>query len=185
MGGWGAGLGDKGYVASFVTGYRTLADAVPTSGTANFEGPSSVVGSVLIEGADNTAGLGFLLGDASFVVDFAAGTVEGAFTNMTATGLDGAASNWNDVSVEASLSSAGGVSTLSGTTGASSAPGTPFALGGTAGGHINGGLFGPSAEELGAVWSLSDGNGAALGTVGAGITGSGGGDVTINDTTTP
>jgi hypothetical protein len=43
-----------------------------------------------------------------------------------------------------------------------------MALSGSATGHIDGAFFGPAAQNLGAVWSLNDGSGAALGTVVAG-----------------
>jgi hypothetical protein len=184
VGSWGAAFENSANLSFFVTGYRTPTDQLPTSGTASFSGTNNVAGSVLVETTGNAAAGGILVGDAAFNVNFSTGAVGGAFTNMIAFGPQGEPSDWNDVSVSATLGSAGGISTLSGTTAASNAPGTPFALSGAADGHINGGLFGPSAEELGAVWSLADGNGAALGTVAAGREGaSGGGGAGIYATT--
>lgn len=182
VGSWGAAFDNSATLSFFVTGYRTPTDQLPTSGTASFSGTNNVAGSVLVETTGNAAAGGILVGDAAFDVNFSTGAVDGAFTNLIAFGPQGAATDWNDVSVSGTLGSAGGVSTLSGTTAASNAPGTPFALSGGADGHINGGLFGPSAEELGAVWSLADGNGAALGTVAAGREGASGGGAGINAT---
>jgi hypothetical protein len=68
---------------------------------------------------------------------------------------------WNDVSVTSSMIS--GTSRFSGSTAATSAPVTPYAVSGAATGRIDGGFYGPTATELGAVWSLSDGNTAVIG----------------------
>ena len=93
--------------------------------------------------------------------NFANGAITGAFTNMTATPVTGGAPTaWNSVSVAATISGA----TLSGTTATTSTPAGPYALG-TANGTIKGGFYGPAANELGAVWTLYDGNSAAFGGV--------------------
>jgi len=73
---------------------------------------------------------------------------------------------WNDVSVAGTI--AMGTNKFSGTTAATSSPGTPMSLSASATGHIDGAFYGPAAQNLGAVWSLSDGTGSALGTVVAG-----------------
>jgi len=73
---------------------------------------------------------------------------------------------WNDVSLNASI--APGTNKFSGSTAATSAPGTAFSLAGSATGHIDGAFYGPIAQNLGAVWSLNDGRASALGTVVAG-----------------
>lgn len=72
---------------------------------------------------------------------------------------------WNDVSLNASI--APGTSRFSGSTAATSAPGTGFSLAGSATGHIDGAFYGPAAQNLGAVWSLSDGTGSAIGVIAA------------------
>jgi hypothetical protein len=43
-----------------------------------------------------------------------------------------------------------------------------MSLSASATGHIDGAFYGPAAQNLGAVWSLSDGTGSALGSVVAG-----------------
>jgi hypothetical protein len=98
-------------------------------------------------------------GSASFSANFGSGQVTGNFTKMQAPGSQA----WNDVSLTASISA--GTNRFNGSTAATSAPGTPISLSGSATGQINGAFFGPAAQNLGAVWSLSDGSGSALGTV--------------------
>ena len=70
---------------------------------------------------------------------------------------------WNDVSFSASIGT--GTNRFSGTTAATSAPGTGFSLAGSATGTINGAFFGPAAQNVGAVWTLGDGSISAIGTI--------------------
>ncbi len=108
-----------------------------------------------------------IVGDASITANFGSGAINGSFTQMTV--INSTATNkelWNDVSVTANI--AMGSSRFSGTTAAASAPGTPMSLSGSATGSINGAFYGPAAQNLGAVWTLSDGTGSAIGTVIAG-----------------
>jgi hypothetical protein len=77
-------------------------------------------------------------------------------------------SAWNDVSVNASI--AAGTNKFSGRTAVTSQGSTtsPYALKGSATGHIDGAFYGPNAQNLGAIWSLSDGTASAIGVVAAG-----------------
>jgi len=84
----------------------------------------------------------------------------GNLTNMTVNGAI-----WNSVSLMGTIS--GGQNSFSGTSAVSSAPAGPFALNSSATGTFSGLFFGPSAQELGAVWTLFDGTNAAEGTIGA------------------
>ena len=110
-------------------------------------------------------------GDASFTANFATGHISGSFTNMISAFNDHQSLPWNDVSVSASI--AMGTSTFSGSTSIASTPAIPSAnaylLKGAATGHIDGGFYGRAANEIGAVWTLSngDGTGSAIGVVGA------------------
>ena len=127
--------------------------------------------------ADNSSSPGAVAvvgGDAHLTANFSgSGGITGSFTNMTVATAGSAPYNltsilqWNDVSVNASLT--GDRTTFSGTTAAASAPAGPNAFSGSATGHIDGGFYGPNADEIGAVWSLSNNNGTAtvVGTVGA------------------
>lgn len=135
-----------------VFGYETPVSAIPTSGTAQFSGWASAV--VFKSGSYSA----YVYGSSAFSVDFASGRVTGAFTNMQQAG-----SPWNDVSVSGSI--AAGTNRFGGTTAVTSTPNTPNSFTGLATGLIDGGFYGPSAQNLGAVWSLSEGTSSALGGV--------------------
>ena len=142
---------------SFVTGYRTPLTAVPKTGTASFTG--SVAGQVFVP-----LGIGvsrFLLsGDAALQANFGSGAISGSLTNMRADGLP-----WNSVSLQGTITSASNA--FSGTSATSFAGGGTAILSGAATGTFAGHFFGPSAQELGAVWTLFDGTKTAQGSFGA------------------
>jgi hypothetical protein len=151
----------------YLFGYETPISAVPTSGQASFSGRVSGDVFAPIDGHVMQAGLS---GNANVTADFASGNVTGALTGLQY--HEGGTSNgglvqgpWNDVSLTAAIAS--GSNRFSGTTTATSAPSTPFSLSGSAAGHIDGAFFGPSAQAVGAVWTLSDGAAAAIGTIAA------------------
>jgi len=140
--------------SAFVFGYETPAANMPTGGTAAFNG---FAGGMVVKPVGTDIQNSYVSGKATFSVNFGSGQVTGSFTNMQY------GAQWNDVSATASI--AAGTNKFNGTTAATSAPGTPMSLSGSATGNINGAFFGPAAQNLGAVWSLSDGTGSALGTV--------------------
>jgi hypothetical protein len=153
----------------FLFGYETPPAAMPTSGQATFSGYADAH----IFKPDSGGGIQatWATGNAAFSADFVTGKISGAFTNMTyATGVGtpsfSAAIPWNDVSVNANI--AAGTNRFSGSTAATSAPQNSFSLTGSATGRIDGAFFGPSAQNLGAIWSLSDGTASAFGGVAAG-----------------
>ena len=143
----------------YVFGYQTPQAAMPTSGSAVFSGETTAAVYKTV-GTEIQGGL--VAGSASISANFGSGAINGSFTQMKLTNTE----NWNDVSVNANI--AMGSNTFSGTTAAASAPGQPLSLSGSAVGKINGAFYGPAGQQLGAVWSLSDGTGSALGTVLAG-----------------
>jgi hypothetical protein len=116
-------------------------------------------------------------GDASFTANFSTGQINGNFTNMKLYINDNPsdygriyAYPWNSVSVSASI--AGGTNKFSGSTAVTPTPGgvsAPHALKPSATGHIDGKFYGPNAQNLSGVWTLSngDGTGSAVGSVGA------------------
>ncbi|HYK79197.1 MAG TPA: transferrin-binding protein-like solute binding protein [Micropepsaceae bacterium] len=150
------------HLGTFVTGFETPASGMPTTGVALYTGTKNVAG-VVISDPTGTVDRASLLGDASLGVNFATGAVTGTFIHMTATNAAATRTPWNDVSIGASVTA--GTSHFSGTTAAATAPGTPFAVSGTATGRIDGGFYGPNANELGAVWSLTDKGTVAVGVV--------------------
>ena len=149
---------------TFVFGYETPSGSMPSSGTATYKGTGAVAGIVdIAQPSNKQARVG---GDANLTVNFGTGHVGGNFTNMIATTDGTTAQPWNDISVNASI--AAGTNNFSGTTAAATAPAGTYTLKGTASGHIDGAFYGPSAQELGAVWSLRnpDGSAGAIGVVG-------------------
>jgi hypothetical protein len=171
LGTWGTGASERRPwlapawqkdVTQFAFGYETPAAAMPTGGTATFIG--SAYANVFT--SDATISAAIVLGGASFAVDFSTGNISGAFSNWQQSGSSGLTPSflpWNSVSINASI--AAGTSHFSGNTAVTSNPGTKFSLSSSATGHIVGGFYGPGAEEIGAVWSLSDGTSSALGGV--------------------
>lgn len=152
----------------YVTGKETPDGILPTSGTATFEG--FVAGNVTLPDGQNLKAAS-LLGDATVTADFASGTITGAAPNITAIPIGtvgigvapspGAAQAWNGLAFSGTMTS--GINSFSGTTSVTSAPGNSYSLASTADGFFSGLFYGPNANELGAVWNISDGIGAASG----------------------
>lgn len=168
-GSWLQGSGNSGSLQStsvYSFGYETPGSGMPTTGTAQFSGLAS--GSVYQ--TNNGTILGAPLdGKATLSVSFSSGQVTGSLSLQQ---WDGVPYNsapgylpWNDVSLNANI--APGTNRFSGSTAATSAPGTSFSLAGSATGHVDGAFYGPAAQNLGAVWSLSDGSKSAIGALAA------------------
>lgn len=155
--------------AIFLSGYQTSTSGVPT-GSATYSGNGTnggVVGLVLAPSGTGTIGAGALQGQATIAVNFSTGAVAGSLTGMTVTPVNGTAAAWNNVSLSGSLSG----SNLSGTTGSTGTPPTgAMSFDGSSTGTFKGALFGPSGQELGAIWTLYDSTGqgkSAVGVLGA------------------
>lgn len=144
--------------AAFVTGYRTPVGSMPTVGTATYTGAAQ--GRLMAARDYGYLGVGIdsLSGDATLLADFGSGTLSGSLTNMVGPG--GA---WNNVSLVGAITSGD----FTGTAAVTSSPGTFGSMSGSATGTFAGSFFGPSAQELGAVWTLHDGTSTAVGTIGA------------------
>jgi hypothetical protein len=147
---------------AFSLGYETPSSSMPTIGTGNFSGIASAS---VFKAASGTIVETTVVGSASLSANFSSGQVTGGLTGMQQ--YDGMGTNpyhflqWNNVSLNASI--APGTSRFSGSTAATSAPGTGLSLAGSATGHIDGAFYGPAAQNVGAVWSLSDGSLSAIG----------------------
>ena len=150
--------------AQFVTGYATPAGSLPTTGTAKYFG--AVRGEVILPQAGRENGVNYLAlsGDAFLDADFASGTINGALREMFATDFDGNKVPWTWVGLTGTFS---GQNMFSGTTKAVDFFTASTSLKSNATGTFAGAFFGPRGQELGAVWTLSDGTGAAFGTIGA------------------
>jgi hypothetical protein len=170
LGGWGQWGWDGtqqldkplGTFGVFAFGYQTPQNAIPLSGKATFDGVT--LGTVFTPiGTDIRAT--DVIADAAFSVDFGSGKITGALAQSHYLGVGGWVP-WNDVSVSASI--AAGTNRFSGATAVTSAPQGAFVLNSSATGSITGGFYGPAAENLGAIWTLSDGITTAVGGVAAG-----------------
>jgi len=155
---------------AFTTGYATPAAAVPTSGSATYQG--SVIGEAFHPHASGIDGVDFyqLSGDVTLQANFASGSISGSLTNMITRSFEGDTAPWNSVALAGSITGA----QFGGTSMAISAPVNSGSLSSAATGTFAGMFFGPKVEELGAVWTLFDGTSSAVGSFGASTDNSGG-----------
>jgi len=177
LGFWSAGHNNNsaqnGPVGVFLLGYETPLSAMPTTGQGSYSGQVFGLVYAPINGHVMEASLE---GMANLSADFTSGKIAGAFTGIHYDGgyTDGTANQpaqhvvgpWNDVSINAAI--AAGSNRFSGATAVTSAPQNPFSLAGSATGHVDGAFFGPAAQAVGAVWTLSDGTTSAIGGIAAG-----------------
>lgn len=153
-------------ISYFILGYQTAPTSMPTSGSATYSGTNNVTGVVGIQGgSSNGTGSANLTGNASLTANFGTGAITGSLSNMMATPSNGgSAVAWDSVSLSGSISGA----LFSGTTAVASTPGTSYSLAAGGTGTLRGGFYGPSANEVGAVWTLHDATGSgAVGSLGA------------------
>jgi hypothetical protein len=162
-------------IGAFTTGLQTPAANVPATGTANFIGNGSspgqpqagfVAGRMYVPDGNGGITGSPVSGVANLSVNFAGGAVTGTLTGMMTNAGSTSVLPWNTVNLSGSLSGAA----VSGTTSTTGAPLGAGALGfsSAAVGTFGGALYGPNANEVGAVWSLAepttDGGKAVLGT---------------------
>jgi hypothetical protein len=100
-----------------------------------------------------------LLGDGSLSLDFGTHNFTGGLTNMRWYDDFGESLPFNDILIVGEQSG----NRLSGVTRAAKAPENNVALPASAAGFFDGELFGPNAEELGAIWTLTHGAQSAIG----------------------
>ena len=148
----------------FIFGYQTPPAGMPTSGTATYSGTGNVYGEVVAPNASGGATAATLTGDGSLTANFGTGGITGTLSNMNAN-YNGANSSWNTVTITGAINA--GASTFNGATSTSAASSTTYGLGAGASGTVRGGFYGPTAQEVAAVWTLSDGTKSAFGVFGA------------------
>ncbi|HEX5279984.1 MAG TPA: transferrin-binding protein-like solute binding protein [Micropepsaceae bacterium] len=148
-------IGPSQSIGAFVFGYETPVTSMPASGQATFTGYASA-------GVFQPGQINYADGKAALSVDFSSGKIAGAFTGMEVSPNV----PWNDVSVSASIAS--GTNRFNGVTAVTSSPNGFASLKPSATGSINGAFYGPAAQQLGAVWTLSDGITSVIGGVTAG-----------------
>jgi len=157
------------FLGTFVTGYETPASSMPTSGTASYGGTQNVAAIVSKYQSDGQLTRASVLGDGLYTANFGTASLTGSFTNMNvlATGVGTTTTTlatptpWNDVTVSASI--VAGSNRFGGSATAGSQPAGAFAVTGGAGGKFDGGFYGPNADELAGVWSLTDAASVVIG----------------------
>ena len=141
----------------FAFGYETPKAGMPASGTAGFSGYAT---GTVYKPVGSDIQSAFVDGTVSLDVDFSSGRISGPINSMKTVQSREA---WNDMLITATI--AAGTNRFDGTTASRPSPGTPMSLSSSATGKIDGAFFGPAAQNIGAIWSLSDGNGSAIGTL--------------------
>jgi hypothetical protein len=165
--------GNTDYVGHVVTGYSTAPGSVPTSGSATYTGTGGVVGAYAVPSGSNAIQFGTLVGNASLNVNFSTNAASGSFTNMQATAIGSSTpAPWNDISLSGNLSKTTGPGAAAFVDGSTTTPGNSGAAGFSIAAHgvFHGALYGPTGQEVGGTWTLSETGGggkAAIGTFGA------------------
>jgi len=162
--------GSTSYLSHVVTGYGTAPGSVPATGTATYTGGGRVNGAYAVPSGTGTIQLGTVNGNVSLNVNFAGNTLTGGFSNMTAKAAGSSTTTpWNDVSLSGTLARGANSVTLDGSV---TTPGNtgPAGFSSAATGAFHGAFYGPTAQEVGATWFLSESGGggkAAFGNFGA------------------
>jgi hypothetical protein len=155
------------HAAMFIGGFQTPLANMPTAGSARYSQQGGVSGDLFIPGAPGAFGQAehlSLSGDVSLTATFGQGGITGTLTNIVASDpVAGTTNPWNNVSLVGSISGA----TFSGTTSTAATLPNSDALSVNATGSLVGGFYGPNADEVAAVWTLSDGTKSAVGGFGA------------------
>jgi hypothetical protein len=135
-------------------GFATPESAIPTTGQASYSGHTTGLYDESHPcGCQNLFTANFT-GDMSLTANFGARTLSGSFTNLTITDKTLLQPTLNDVSFTASIDS--NRNWFSGVTGVTNQPSGQQAFAENASGSITGMFYGPSANEVGGVWTLSD-----------------------------
>jgi hypothetical protein len=173
FGAWGvspAQVGETNATTSlFISGYQTPVSGIPT-GTAQYSGNGATTGGVngiAVAPSGSGVAVGSLSGTAQISVNFSSATVAGVLNLSVTPNGSTTSSNWNAVGLQGTLSG----SSLSGVTASQNTPPAgSLSFDASSTGTFSGALFGPNAQELGAVWTLHDPTGqgkTAIGVIGA------------------
>jgi hypothetical protein len=156
------------YAGAFAGGQpgQTPTSSMPTTGSATYTG--GAVGYVVQPNAAHTAGEFY--GASSLTVNFVTGGITGSITGITAYSTNNSGSGAtqlgtvNNIGLTATISG----SNFSGTTNVTGGAGTAFNIAGATG-SLAGSFYGPTAQEVAGVFSLSGGTNsvAVVGSLGA------------------
>jgi hypothetical protein len=153
---------------AWLAGYVTSVSQIPTSGSASYSG--RVVGLASSYPSCQCNDYLDFAGSVSMTANFASRAISGSMTNLQFTNMEFTDIPLNDIGFAATLDATRG--TYTGTTSAltfpvNPYPNFPYAVVPGAKGTITGAFYGPSAQETGAVWTLSDGTHRLIGSFGA------------------
>jgi hypothetical protein len=161
---WQIGMPFPTNFSAYAYGFEAPPDTLPASGRLTYSGRT--LGRVFFRTADGAADIAYVGGtQVSMTVDFAMGTVTGEITGLRASEGINEHEPWNSVSLSGMIER--GTNRITGTTTATSTSGSGFGLKGSASGTFAARLYAVGGRELGLVWSLYDGEKAAVAAMGA------------------
>jgi hypothetical protein len=147
-----ARINNQNYQGFAITGYQTAPSGIPASGSAAYFGAGTAQATI-IQQSNPQGALGVrFTGDTTLNANFGNGTLRGALSNMVVGGQ-----SWHNLDLNGTISGAnisGSASIVAGPT-----PSIDFAFSANSTGTFNGAFYGPSGQEIGAVWTLADPNG--------------------------
>lgn len=135
-------------------GFATPESAIPIVGQATYAGHTTGLYDESHPCGCNYAFTVPFSGDMSLTANFGARTLSGSFTNLTLIGPTVLQTTLNDVSFSASIDT--NRNWFSGSTSVTNQPPGQQAFTPDASGSITGMFYGPSANEVGGIWTLSD-----------------------------
>ena len=149
-------------------GTGTITVTMPRTGLATYVG--GAVGYVVQQVPAGTAGnnVGRFWGTSALNANFATNSITGAITGIQAFSVNNSGNgevdygSVNNINLSATISG----SNFTGTTSASSTPGTAFNITGATG-NLSGGFYGPAAQEVAGVFNLTGTNTSVLGSFGS------------------
>lgn len=148
---------------AWLAGLETSVQAIPTTGSATYSG--TVLGLVSESHICQCTSVAELAGSVNLSADFSARAISGAMTDLTVNSQSYESGPMNDISFSATLMADSNMFT--GTTMIASSASGLWAMDPAASGDLTGHFFGPVGQEVGAVWTLSDGVHNAIGAFGA------------------
>lgn len=149
---------------AWLAGLQTPLAAIPLSGTARSSGKVLGLASEYFLCQCNS--VAEVTGNVALSADFNAHKLSGTMTGLSVRSTGNPSGPLNNISFSATI--AAGRNLFAGTTVVSSVVEGPWALASNATGDLTGHFYGPSAEELGAVWTLFDATRRVIGSFGAG-----------------
>jgi hypothetical protein len=147
---------------AFLGGFVTPPGSIPSTGNATYTGNVTGLYDEAFLGGD----VALLSGNVSVTIDFSARSVSGQMTNLQLGSDSVRHSAMNDIAFNAAFNPAQNL--FNGTTHVTTVPNGSSAFTADATGVIQGRVFGPTADEVGAVWTLSDSVRRLIGSFGAG-----------------